>query len=169
MDSTAIKSTLSPSLVRPVYQTKTFAVIVKARAQPAQVKATAQSAQANKCAPAVVVLSPKVDTTFAKGVIRIATTIFGATLGMASHNTSKILGCRRLVWLFCRGLCFEGLWTNVRCPLAGYVLLLSSDVASNPYALSALLCMFAFIAGHLSQGPLKFGEPNIVQENAAKL
>jgi hypothetical protein len=53
--------------------------------------------------PAVVVLSPKVDTTFAKGVIRVATTIFGATLGESYRYLAEVYEWRRLVEADLRG------------------------------------------------------------------
>ena len=35
--------------------------------------------------------------------------------------------------------------------------MLDTDMASNPYALVAIVCAFAFLCGMVAMGPLKYG------------
>ncbi len=47
--------------------------------------------------------------------------------------------------------------THLCCLLAGYLFMLRTDLATNPYGLMVLLCLVTFLSGYFSLGPLKYG------------
>ena len=64
-------------------------------------------------------------------------------------DTTFVKGCLRIL-------------TTIIGAVLGFLVMLDTDVATNPYGLMAILCAFGFLCGLMSLGPLKYGAPCLV-------
>ncbi len=112
----------------------------------------------------MVVLSEKVDTTLTKGALRIAGTAIGGSLGVCDSwylNPHKKEACNvqplhvyPLDITFANNIALYGV--EKPCLRAGFLLMMRTDLATNPYALCALVCMAAAILAPVTVTDYKY-------------